>query len=673
MAITLDKTITRDSGNIINTDTNYSELNVKASGLVEDIVDHIETELTSAETQVNTQLTTLDNTITETLDSKNLTLQYKNDAQASAEQSASSASSASQIAIGQSTGRANIKPVLNLDFANQKRLDSKVDFTRTSTATYYDGKKQVKAEENLLRYSDFSSLWYGTQTLSIEKNTVTAPDGTLTAIRVTPNDTYSEKYINQTLNIVYDYNKAYTFSYYIKLNGFSYSLTRFYANGAWKNISFDLVNETIGTTQPEVLDWNILNVGNGWYKVSFTLTNLTTFNIFRVAGAYETNTHSNQGNGIDSFDLWHPQLEQRDFATAYTPTLDKPITNYIPVLSTAQANEPRFDYDLETKECKGLLIEEQRTNLISNSEDFKANSHTLAQVTIEENCNIDLLGNNNAFKLTGQNIQAIARINANLLENATYTFSFFCKNIDATVLNYRVYSNVETKDILPATSYLTQVTTDKFSRVTLTFTTTVAGSYSVYLQSGTFTGSAYFCGLQLEQGSFATSYIPTNGSQVTRVADNCSISGDNFSSFYRQGEGTLYLEADSLNDESNSGLLSISDGTFNNTINVQHSLTPKPYFVCKKDSLWQFSRELSVWESGSRKLAFSYKNNNISVLEDGSDTSKDTDCSIPTVNILEIGRFSNNDTYHIGKAFFKKVAYYDKALSDTELQLMTQG
>lgn len=58
MAITLDKTITRDSGNIINTDTNYSELNVKANGLVEDIVDHIETELTSAETQLNATVTT---------------------------------------------------------------------------------------------------------------------------------------------------------------------------------------------------------------------------------------------------------------------------------------------------------------------------------------------------------------------------------------------------------------------------------------------------------------------------------------------------------------------------------------------------------------------------------------------------------------------------------------
>ena len=60
MAITLDKTITRNSGNIINTDTNYSELNVKANGLVEGIVDHIETELGSVEAQVNADLVVLD-------------------------------------------------------------------------------------------------------------------------------------------------------------------------------------------------------------------------------------------------------------------------------------------------------------------------------------------------------------------------------------------------------------------------------------------------------------------------------------------------------------------------------------------------------------------------------------------------------------------------------------
>ena len=60
MAIALNKIIPRDSGNIINTSTNYSELNTKASGLVGDIIGHVEAELGSVETQVNADLVTID-------------------------------------------------------------------------------------------------------------------------------------------------------------------------------------------------------------------------------------------------------------------------------------------------------------------------------------------------------------------------------------------------------------------------------------------------------------------------------------------------------------------------------------------------------------------------------------------------------------------------------------
>ena len=126
---------------------------------------------------------------------------YATNAATSATASASSASSASQIAIGQSTGRANIKPVLNLDFVNQKRLDSKVDFTRPSTATFYDGKKMAKAEENLFRYSDFSSLWYGSSGNTLNSNTVLAPDGTLTASEVIINTNESGVRNNDDIQI----------------------------------------------------------------------------------------------------------------------------------------------------------------------------------------------------------------------------------------------------------------------------------------------------------------------------------------------------------------------------------------------------------------------------------------------------------------------------------------
>ena len=52
----------------------------------------------------------------------------------------------------------------------------------------------------------------------------------------------------------------------------------------------------------------------------------------------------------------------------------------------------------------------------------------------------------------------------------------------------------------------------------------------------------FIWGAQLEQGSFPTSYIKTSGASATRSADNASITGENFSSWYRQDEGSLYSE-----------------------------------------------------------------------------------------------------------------------------------
>ena len=45
------------------------------------------------------------------------------------------------------------------------------------------------------------------------------------------------------------------------------------------------------------------------------------------------------------------------------------------------------------------------------------------------------------------------------------------------------------------------------------------------------------CGAQLEQGSFPTSYIPTNGSAVTRSAETANGSGD--ASTFNDSEGVL--------------------------------------------------------------------------------------------------------------------------------------
>ena len=76
--------------------------------------------------------------------------------------------------------------------------------------------------------------------------------------------------------------------------------------------------------------------------------------------------------------------------------------------------------------------------------------------------------------------------------------------------------------------------------------------------------SVAYWGHQLEEGSYATSYIPTSGSAVTRVADVCNNAGND--QVINSTEGVLYAEISALADDSTDRRITISDDTTNNRI-----------------------------------------------------------------------------------------------------------
>jgi len=87
-------------------------------------------------------------------------------------------------------------------------------------------------------------------------------------------------------------------------------------------------------------------------------------------------------------------------------------------------------------------------------------------------------------------------------------------------------------------------------------------------------GTAYIWGAQLEAGSFPTSYIPTEGSTVTRAADVASISGSNFSGWYNQSIGTLFcdvfLSRDIEQSSGNTGSWTLDNGSFARGLGMSH-------------------------------------------------------------------------------------------------------
>jgi hypothetical protein len=256
-------------------------------------------------------------------------------------------------------------------------------------------------------------------------------------------------------------------------------------------------------------------------------------------------------------------------------------------IEIVNANLPRFDYDPLTLAPKGLLIEEARTNSILQSETFSTTWANFGFSLDKSYAAPD--GQNNATKIIPDNATTLANnaLQQNVSKAAssiTYTCSIFAKAGEfnrlrilvrdvATGNNFaRATFNLGTKTVsdgptaggtFSAASVSYQDASNGFIRYCLTFTTGTETSIRPVLivfdsvaTTGNGTSGIYAYGAQLEAGAFATSYIPTTTTSLTRNADRVSMTGTNFSSWYNASEGTIAVQGDTLT-VSNSGSMTI--------------------------------------------------------------------------------------------------------------------
>lgn len=229
------------------------------------------------------------------------------------------------------------------------------------------------------------------------------------------------------------------------------------------------------------------------------------------------------------------------------------------ILRTAQANEPRLDFDPVTKVFRGVLVEPSATNLLLRSEEFNLwsainGASVIANTSIAPNglqfADTINLGNNNdsgVINSTGVIIPL----------NTTVTFSVFLKNIALTSgQTFRIRIN---NGQVPPNDFIIRALVDLFNKTVVfsqsgTNGTGIIGTGFASIQvlpndwvrvsvtgtrgsGGTTTGggqliqdaginnprSFFAWGAQLEIGSAHTSYIPTVASQVTRPADIITV------------------------------------------------------------------------------------------------------------------------------------------------------
>ena len=394
-------------------------------------------------------------------------------------------------------------------------------------------------------------------------------------------------------------------------------------------------------------------------------------------------------------------LPTLDLDFANSKTLDPRITftrasggSYVGAdgyIKFAGVNEARFDHNPSTGESLGLLVEEARTNLFLRSQDLLT-SPNLSGATLGDffTSTVDALpspsGSTNEtvkFVSTPTTSQGLFLRQGGLsLTAQTYTVSVYVYvPTQAGVTNWQMlWDYADSADSVQTT---TQTTFDRWVRISAPTTLTSTRSFIDFNfrinNSGAPTTSGitlYAWGAQLEAGSFPTSYIPTEASTRTRAADNTSITGKNFSEWYRQDEGTFITKA----KYDGFPIIALANRTSFATISTEGTIASwnvwwesgnyAAYAVENPQGTYQ-ARMVSglISINQTKKIASAYKLNDFAFTADGASPTLDTSGTVPSTIRLFIG--SLNGSSWLLNGTISQLSYYPKRLPNSQLQTLT--
>lgn len=446
---------------------------------------------------------------------------------------------------------------------SQKPLsaDGELTFTRASNATRVnaDGLVEKVRQNVLLQSNSFDTTWVNGGTT--ETGGQSGYDGSNDAWLITKpsSGAYASIYQNVSSSGVQ------TVSFYAKAGSLSI-IGVLVGGGDNPYVSYDLSSGTITGQRASVIDSTITSIGGGWYRCTMTFNaSISDVNI------YPDWNQTNTGNLY----IQNAQLETGDIATDYIPTTSAAVS-VGPV-----SGLPRLDY---SGGCPSLLLEPQRSNLVLWSEQMDNAVWTKTRTSVTANATTSPDGYTNADKIVEDTTASASHFirggSYSLTSGTTYTFSIFVKsterqfgfNFDSAVgADSPAIFNLSTGAVVANGSFTTNIEsyTNGWYRCTGTFTSSATTTSFVYVRlaesgstsyTGDGTSGAFVWGAQLEAGSYATSYIPTLGSAVTRLADAAVKTG--ISSLIGQTEGTIFLEFDAVENAGQSmNLINFNNST----------------------------------------------------------------------------------------------------------------
>jgi hypothetical protein len=378
------------------------------------------------------------------------------------------------------------------------------------------------------------------------------------------------------------------------------------------------------------------------------------------------------------------------------------------LIQSAAINAARFDYNPTTLASLGLLIEEQRVNLLLQSQAFET-GWSATDVSVTSNTTTAPDGTTTADTLAETAVTSIHTASQSSSSTGFLTLSVFAKLNSGTrfltlgisssgishssaTFNLSLGTNTQTQvnggNYASPSATITAVA-QGFYRCTFTVTTTdTATLFRVGLNNtgtptasnrsfgatylGVVTNSIFIWGAQLEAGAFPTSYIPTVASQVTRAADVARISGANFTSFYNAAEGTVYFEAQTAQG-SNAYPWSLFGTSTANRIFANYTTTDRMQSGIRVATVFEAlvttpnnSAPLNTFGKG----ATAYKVNDFGFSWNGAAALTDTSTTLPVVQQLDIGNNGALATNFLNGTI-RQIVYYPRRLANAELRGIT--
>jgi len=381
------------------------------------------------------------------------------------------------------------------------------------------------------------------------------------------------------------------------------------------------------------------------------------------------------GDGTSGIYLWGAQLSVGPYPLDYTPT------------TTAAVYGPRFDYDPVTLAARGLLIEEQRTNLLTYSEQFDNAAWTKTDVTVTANLVVAPDGITTADKIVASATTAFHFVGQSPTIPANSTVSVYMKAAEYTTGsiflsqagNNGAVFNLSNGTVVSVSGTGNTASIASVGNGWYRCSVTNSGDPADTVRFGpadgaiaSFTGDGnsgiYLWGAQVETGAFATSYIPTVAASVTRSADVASV--NTLSPWYNATEGTLFVEAVPVpQGGANNGVASLTDGTTSNRMSLQGPSSGNVLYRFVSSG-GNFTSANSTFPTNSGfKAALTYAASDQAFAVNGVlGTGITSVATVPTVNQLRIG-VAPAVTELCGH--LRRVAYYPRRLTNVDLQTLT--